>query len=73
MGKYSAPEIGRSSPIYRMAKNRNYKVLFTSLAIFIFGILTLYDGIVRPEPRPRRPSCLISSSSASPCMASTLS
>ncbi len=48
MGKYSAPEIGRGSPIYRMAKNRNYKVFFTSLAIFIFGILTLYDGIVRP-------------------------
>lgn len=48
MGKYSAPEIGRGSPIYRMAKNRNYKVLITSLAIFIFGILTLYDGIVRP-------------------------
>jgi hypothetical protein len=48
MSKYSAPEISRGSPIYRMAKNRNYKVFFTSLAIFIFGILTLYDGLVRP-------------------------
>jgi hypothetical protein len=48
MGKYSAPGISHGSKIYRMAKNRNYKVLFTSVIIFIFGILALYDGVVRP-------------------------
>ncbi|HEY3272165.1 MAG TPA: HEAT repeat domain-containing protein [Methanocella sp.] len=48
MGKYSAPGIGHGSKIYRMAKNRNDKVLFTSVIIFIFGILALYDGVVRP-------------------------
>ena len=48
MGNYSAPGIGRDSKIYHMAKNRNYKVLFTSLVILIFGILALYDVVMRP-------------------------
>lgn len=48
MGNFSAPEISHGSKIYRMARDRNYKVLITSLAVFIFGVLALYDGVVRP-------------------------
>jgi hypothetical protein len=49
MGNISAPELGHGSKIYRMARDRNFKVLITSLAVFIFGSLSLYDGIVRPQ------------------------
>jgi hypothetical protein len=48
MGNFSAPEISQRSKIYSMARDRNYKVLITSFVIFIFGIVSLYDGIVRP-------------------------
>jgi hypothetical protein len=48
MDKFSAPSISHKSKIYGMAKNRNLKVLITSLAVFVFGVLSLYDGIIRP-------------------------
>ena len=48
MGNYSAPRTGRGSKIYRMASTRNHRVFVTSLIVLIFGLLALYDGIVRP-------------------------
>jgi hypothetical protein len=49
MVNYSAQGISHGSKIYRMAKNRNNKVFITSIAVFIFGVISLYDGIIRPE------------------------
>jgi hypothetical protein len=51
MGKLSAPSISHKSKIYGMAKNRNLKVLATSLIVFAFGLLSLYDGVIRPGPQ----------------------